>query len=357
MTKPIKTNGMLFSAPVGEMERVGTTKYIKDVIKNGTYVQGDVRVPVDSERQDKWIDAFFSMTANGVKVPLFSDHGEDSQSERKNPSQRTIGYATDAFRKGDTLYVVHDFADQDCVTMAKRVDQVSVKIEKDVTDGEGRNYGEAITHITLTPKPVVPNQESFIPLTFSREEQTQETEKMDEKTLKALQDGFGLTELTEETFVDALVGEFSKTAARVKEMEKARTTLQASLDSANAEADKNKRPTLQPELIDALSEGVEAKLDTLVELSRITPATKGKLLELFGAENVQAVMLSRSVSKTDKSIAVQVCEILKDNDVVKTGSKTGSQAVELSREDAEQKATDQAEMIKQMAAMVDGVTA
>ncbi len=56
------------------------------------------------------------------------------------------------------LTAVGTFIGADAIKAASR-NSVSVEIEDDVKDAEGHDFGQAITSIALTPKPVVTGQE------------------------------------------------------------------------------------------------------------------------------------------------------------------------------------------------------
>ena len=335
--------GLSFASEAGVMEQVGKSKYIKDAIRVGNYrMPSDGReVPVDESRIDTWIDHFFSMQEHGVKVPVLGDHSEDTPSERKSPSERTKGYVTDMFRKDDTLYYVQEFGNRESETLATTVDQVSINVEPDFVDGEGREYGEAITHIALTPKPVVPGQNSFIPMSMIRVKD-KEIEEMDE-VLTKLKESFGIeTDLTEENVVEVLTGEHTKLTEQLADMQKARDTIAASLDAERNQKPKEKN--IEPEVLDVLNEATDAKLDGLVSMSRITPAVRDKFKAIIADEKVQPFMLSRTVSGTPKSVVNQILDVLKDNNVVDTTEKTGTQVLSMSQEqqDAEKAQVDSA---------------
>ena len=90
---------------------------------------------------------------------------------------------------------------------------------------------------------------------------------------------------------------------------------------------------VDPEVAEMLAEGTQEKLKALVASGKITPAVQAKLeLALVGpasARNVYA--LSRTASKTEKSLAAAVIEALAENTPPKLGEKTGAQVRELSR--------------------------
>jgi hypothetical protein len=91
---------------------------------------------------------------------------------------------------------------------------------------------------------------------------------------------------------------------------------------------------IDPEALDLIIENTEMALSNLVSASKITPAVQKKLqAALIGpADARNAYALSRTASKTPKSIAASVIDALKDNDPVVLGEKTKAQTVSLSRQ-------------------------
>lgn len=173
--------------------------YLKDVIFDGTFkhpVKG-YTLNVTPEWRKKLAERFAEMSANGVKIPIYTTH--------KGGTANTLGYVTaivngdseqakalesrracpvcgclncnclDASRALDpsTMYAVFEFADFEAEQVARRVQQVSLNISPDVKDGLGNKYGEAIDHIAITPEPVIPGQGEFQRLAFSLSRETE----------------------------------------------------------------------------------------------------------------------------------------------------------------------------------------
>ncbi len=130
-------------------------QFTKDAIRVGAY-----RHPVDSwemvvtpQDLQQWAATFNAMKANGVRVPLVEDHYVSAAT--------TLGYVDDMYADGDVLMFNCTVEGAEQIAAVKRIDQVSINIERDCVDGKGVEYGPAITHIALTPIPVVPGQSSF----------------------------------------------------------------------------------------------------------------------------------------------------------------------------------------------------
>lgn len=156
---------------------------VKDVLSAGQYqhpIHG-WKLNVTPEAMDKYCAAFSEMANAGVKVPIYADH--------KPGAATTLGYARALFRGGPEalkkypelaklpadqapldpkkMYAIHDWANPEAMKMAHGVGQVSVLIDKKMTDGTGKKYGEAVRHIAVTPEPIVPGQGSFTQLAAS----------------------------------------------------------------------------------------------------------------------------------------------------------------------------------------------
>jgi hypothetical protein len=133
-------------------------RYLKDVIRAGQFFVPHMGVwlDVDRPRMDKWVAQFSRMQGNGVNVPLTTDHDQNAASVR--------GRLTDLFREGDELMMEVEVSDDDSAALLARCPYVSLELDKNVQDGNGASYDEAITAVTITPNPVVPGQQPFLAL-------------------------------------------------------------------------------------------------------------------------------------------------------------------------------------------------
>jgi LysM repeat protein len=126
----------------------------KDLIHCGHYTHPakGFNVPVDRKRIDDWVSNFRKMRANGVKVPINLDHSDRAAD--------CVGYVVEMSRSGDALHALCQFIGSDAAAVAAR-NYVSVGIDPAYTDGQERDYGDAIVHVALTPVPIVPDQAPF----------------------------------------------------------------------------------------------------------------------------------------------------------------------------------------------------
>jgi hypothetical protein len=104
------------------------------------------------------VQAFGKRQGVGDQTPLMCGHTKDAV--------RTAGYVLDMGRKNDTLFALCQLIGTDAADVARR-NFVSIKLDPNYTDGKGNVYPEAITHVALTPVPVIPDQEHFKELALS----------------------------------------------------------------------------------------------------------------------------------------------------------------------------------------------
>ena len=165
--EPAKDATKLSRASALELARSLTFR--KDTLHTGEFTGEDgAALNITSERLAEIEQAFKDMQANGVKVPIYaSTHQQaftdthDTDDAPARVAENCIGYIGDALQDGEQLELIHEFADDEAVKIAKRVQQVSACIEPDFVDGLGRHYPHAITHVLLTPEPAVSAQSDF----------------------------------------------------------------------------------------------------------------------------------------------------------------------------------------------------
>ena len=128
-----------------------------DGIRAGKYVHpaGKFELQVDGKRLDGWVYNFHKMREAGVDVPVPVDHS--------NKARDNLGYVVDVRREGQTLMLLHQLIGEDAIRLAAR-NKVSLGIDPNFTDGQGRAFGDCVVHSSLTPVPLVPGQEGLVPM-------------------------------------------------------------------------------------------------------------------------------------------------------------------------------------------------
>ena len=138
-------------------------------------------------------------------------------------------------------------------------------------------------------------------------------------------------EITEDNLHDILKAHMDTTGKKVATMKKSHEETVGKLTAMShkvAELEKGE-PKIDPDTLDLMSDAVDAKAESLVAASRITPGVRDKLLPfLRGMPDARPVlMLSRKRAGTDKAPAIQILEVLAENDVVELGEKSRAQTV------------------------------
>ncbi|HPS52797.1 MAG TPA: hypothetical protein PLK08_04515 [Phycisphaerae bacterium] len=352
-------NGSRFiSASAQSLNKTGqpAQKFLKDMIRCGVYkhpVHGWT-LDVTPQRMDNWVAAFNRMKENGVDVEVPIDHSMSAEDNR--------GYVVDMFRGGTeaakdypqatdpkTLYGVHELIGDDSIELASRCKNVSVLIERDFVDGQGVAYGEAITHSSIVQQPIVPGQGDFIPLSkagdvnapipvfvLSSEASKGKNKKNNvENTNMELFDGlkqqFGFgDDVTEENILSRIKESVDKTAEDNKTLSKQVTELNAKVESLTAKVDDGKAASkIDPDALDGLVEGTEARIEKLQACGKLTPAAAKVAHDVLIGEpgKRNTLMLSRKASGMDESIAKKVLSIVEANDPKELGEMTKSQTL------------------------------
>ena len=326
-------------------------RFRKDLISTGTYrhPSGQWTLEVTPERMDRWAAAFGRMRDGGVDVEVVVDHRMDAEAVR--------GYLVEMIREGDTLYGVHELIGEEAIRLASTVKNVSILIEKDFRDGQGRSYGEAITHSSIVQQPLVPGQKGFVPIAASRGGEAAEIlllsrpACLDEQTLAEVREMLGGdADVTAETALPLVRERLSTLTQRLEKLSvekpglvKQTEELTAQVEQLQAKlAEVDGRSAVDPESLEVLAEGVEARIDGLVDRGRLAPAAAAMARTLLvgapGERNV--LMLSRRASRTSTAPARDVLGILEANTPAPVGEQTGPQAIALGRIVPDESASD-----------------
>ena len=360
--------------------------YLKDLIFSGEYKHPDkgFTLKMDRERMDKLAATFGEMKTAGVKTPIYSTH--------KGGSLATLGYVDAVARGGtpaaqqlearrgdksatdpDTLYALCSFSDADSEALAKRVKQVSIQINPKFRDGMGRNYGEAIEHVAVTPEPVVPGQKDFEQLAFSlsceesdgsqrvlflhRDDahsegalsMAKDTEKKEEKADEGMCVGSKAFDMCSKHLSKCLGAEHEdvkglKPENAVPTLIKHHAALVEQHGNLKDAHDKlNEAHAAQAKLaasrevpapvLNMVAKAGETQLDAVCAKGCITPKVRDGLKALLvgapGKRNALALSLE---GETEENQVSRIAKVLEDNTPVALGEATKSQAVALARE-------------------------
>lgn len=334
--------------PKGEIPR---QKFLKEAISTGTWTHPSKKwtKEVTTILLDSWVNTFNKMKSNGIKVPFVKDHTVKADT--------TLGYIDSIFRQGERLLFTTVVKGKENIEKVQIVDDVSICVE-DFIDGKGNKYGEAITHIGLTPEPVVSGQSKVIPiaasqgeskqelLVFSRVPVNKEVKMLKPEDLKKLQEAMGVeAELTEDNLVTTVVEKFSKSDSQL-------ALLKEELEKANAkieEFSKSSSASLDNATLEDRAEEIEDRIDRIGKERGLVPAVCASLKSaLCGKTDARnAVMLSRSEIANDKGRkpirAHVILDAIEQIQIVKTREQTGSQAFSFSGNDDDKKFQEELE--------------
>ena len=354
------------SLQVGDDE-IPRRSFVKDLISEGIYVHPAEgwTMDVTPGRMDRWIAAFRLMRDNGVDVEVVKDHSFKADDG--------IGKVVDMYRGPnddgkETLFAVHELVGDDAIELAARVQNVSVWVDHAFTDGKGTFYGEAILHSSIVQQPVVPNQQGFVPvaagrrkvkaasLVLQQETQTMTIEELMAKAKEMLGAGDDLTvDNLFERLHERLLSfgtEKEETDKKLLDLTATNETLTKSVADLEAKAagrapDKDE-PKVDPDAIEMLAEGTQAKVASLVDKGKLSPkAAEALSLALVGEagkRNVRA--LSRVAAGGDEPIAKTILAALELNEIVEITEMTGYQA--LSRQSPGEDAKPNEGVVSQM---------
>lgn len=262
--------------------------YRKKILKVGNFEKSTdgIKFDVTPRSLDHLVNTFKEMRANGVRVPLPMGHTTD---ESKNK-----GWVVDMEHDGESLWATIQFTVDNAEELTKSND-VSVYIPHEKKDGQGRLYHRPITHVALTPYPVIPGLGDFqaVAASFVKES------SMD---WSKLQKALGIsTVMTDENAVGLIAEAF----------EKAKTPVATTPISASQ----------PPAVINIVKDNRRMRLDSLVTAGKLSPAVRDELIVAFNAD--KAIALSFDTPDADNFDLV--VKALEKNEPLKAGVKSGIQ--------------------------------
>lgn len=139
-------------------ENKGPARFKKELLRMGTYTHPQdpqLQLTITPERMEKWVEGFKAAPFK-VYVPL---------RHTKDPTQNA-GWLEDLFLEEQRLYGILCITDEEISQKIREgsIQDVSLAVEKDITDANGHTYEELITHVALTLDPHFRQQEPFMEL-------------------------------------------------------------------------------------------------------------------------------------------------------------------------------------------------
>lgn len=139
----------------------------KDALQIGvvyTHPRDGWTLNVTPEWARELADMVDAMADNGVDMPILTKHNFDE----KPPIEDVLGYVRGANISGGWLRLLCAFKGDDAEKTARGVDRVSAGLERSLVDGQGRRYSPALSHLAVTPFPIVDGQDGFLRVAASR---------------------------------------------------------------------------------------------------------------------------------------------------------------------------------------------
>ena len=134
-------------------------RFRKELIREGTWVHPTqhFQLTVTRERMQRWVEKFRLLRERGIRIPVPFGHSYDPKDN--------AGFLEELVLEGNALFAVLVIPRaEDAGKLGATVKDVSISINPDFRDGEGRRYGEVIEHVALTTRPLVGGQGDFLPL-------------------------------------------------------------------------------------------------------------------------------------------------------------------------------------------------
>lgn len=124
----------------------------KEIMRVGHFQMGNGKeFDVTKERLDHWAETFNTMERMRINVPACKDHICNAEN--------TVGRVEEMGVENDSLYAVFEFPRESDAEMAK-INDVSIATRDTLVTGVG-NFSDAIEHVAITPKPVVPGMSGY----------------------------------------------------------------------------------------------------------------------------------------------------------------------------------------------------
>lgn len=149
--------------------------YRKLLLAPGTYTLRDGRrvtfAPADVRSLAARVRA---MTTLGQFPPLTDEHQFSAVAMSKSSAHARLtpplGFLDGAEVDGKhRLWGLFDVQDPAAVRKVKKVKHVSIYVEPNAYDGDGRKWaGPSLTHVALTTQPAMPQSDEFLPVAMSR---------------------------------------------------------------------------------------------------------------------------------------------------------------------------------------------
>lgn len=164
-----------FLARAGTVLNWFSMKIWKEVIRPGTYfyIDPDTHKPASMTASDEdvryWHDQGKEMLKAGLSIPIPLEHqpgmGAMTAAEKAAANlKNNAGFIEDyKIRSGNRLYGLHDIPDESLAKKLPSTIKFTSPWFNSFTDGSGKKWEGVISHVALTNRPRIVNQEPFKP--------------------------------------------------------------------------------------------------------------------------------------------------------------------------------------------------
>jgi len=331
---------MIPVGPEEEHDDIVTQRFRKELFRAGAWEYSDGSgFNVESDRLNLMYSETMRLINNGTRIPL-SD-GPVPHEDVDNP-HNSIGDLEFVTLEGDSIFGIVEIVGKDKIENALAND-VSIFAPPEYKDSKGEMYITPITHVAVTPKPLISGLSDWqkIAASLKKEGKKGHSFKGGSIMWKKIAKALGLSDESLEKITDENGAD--KVLAAIKDMKAAHKKEIDDLKAAHKEdVDKEKKATKEVKAsLDALSgdkpvddtmvalvaDNRRMKLDALVAASRITPELRKRIDERFGEK--EAIAASMKAGRNGEEFDFMV-ELLKDNDPVVLAEQTGAQVVKAS---------------------------
>lgn len=311
--------------------------FVKEVIRKGLY-----RMPktggfleVDDAMLDNWAGQFGRMVEAGHKVHVPEGHSNDPSKNR--------GWVDDLYREGDSLKARIALAGD--AAKLTGTNDVSIFSQEKFTDGKGNEYAWPITHVALTPVPVVPGLKPFEPVELSFEGKPVETyefstdegeQTMDPK-LQELCTKYGIKASTDEEATAAVEQMLGDIAAAIGGEEEGETNAPEKPEGVPPKAVVASHE-LNPQIVKLAKKNRTLEIDQLVSDGHITRATADDLKHVYASD----ANIALSLDENGDDMFEAVMASLRKNTPTKSSGLRLNRAVALSHDGEDRRKEDKA---------------
>jgi hypothetical protein len=318
-----------------DIDGLPVQRFKKDLIREGYFIHPLTlqEIDVTRERLDHWCRMFSQMNGNGIDIEVKNDHSFTAEDVRGYLKDL---YVEEEFESGKaTLYGICEMRGEKGIELAETVKNVSIEINPDYKDGEGRHYKDCIDGVAICQRPVINGQKDFEKIAASHNgadalpfilKQELETMKLSKELIEKVSETVGGdVEVTEDNALELLLSHVAELTSNNAELKAQVTELSTKV---KPDEDKTEKvPQMDADVAEEVALSYAERVDMLVEQGKCSPKQKELMLSLIGGEGKRNVVhLSTKSGIEGKSVVSRVIDILKEGQSI-SGQATGKQTL------------------------------